>query len=247
MRLPKERTCPVCFSDRVRQFCEVEDLEFKDRCWEVWKCAQCQGGWTVPTPTPKELARYYAPAYLQNVEQTLREYRSEKLQGTRSWQRFLEMVALVEGFCPEGAILDVGCANGRFLLALGPQRWRRVGIDVVGEAVEVINRQVSDVQILQGDIHRSDLPPASFDVITFWHVLEHLFEPRKVLERTRTLLKPGGLVFVSVPNFETLQAGLFRRHWWRTPAFVPFLSPFPREAADRDRSGTPQESASEKA
>ncbi len=74
---------------------------------------------------------------------------------------------MVEGFRSEGAILDVGCANGLFLLALDPQRWRRVGIDVVREGVEVINRQVPGLQILLGDIHRSDLPLASFDVITF--------------------------------------------------------------------------------
>ncbi len=137
------------------------------------------------------------------------------------------MVALVEGFRSGGSLLDVGCANALFLLALDPQRWRRMGIDVVRESVEVINRRVPDLRVLLGDIHQPDLPTGSFDVITFWHVFEHLFEPRRVLERSRTLLKPGGLVFISAPNFDSLQAGLFRRYWWalKAPRHLHHFSP----------------------
>ena len=137
------------------------------------------------------------------------------------------MAAIVERFRSEGSLLDVGCANGLFLLALDPQPWRRVGIDVVSESVEVIQRCVPDLRVLPGDIYQSDLLPGSFDVITFWHVLEHLFEPQRVLERALTLLKPGGLVFISVPNFDSLQAGLFRHYWWAldTPRHLHHFSP----------------------
>lgn len=54
-----------------------------------------------------------------------------------------------------------------------------------------------------------------------------LFEPQRVLERTLTLLKPGGLVFISAPNFDSLQAGLFRRYWWalKAPHHLHHFSP----------------------
>lgn len=207
--------CPVCRGDRIEFFTRVPDRDRpRERLWEVWRCDNCGYGFTRPEISPADIGQYYPPVYLGDTEKTLGAYLEGRLQQSRSWRRETEKVRLVEQFCSEGRILDVGASNGSFLLALDPGRWQRVGVEYIPEVVEMVRSRVPDLEFHQGDIYSDRLKAGQFDVITFWHVFEHLFEPRKILDRTRRLLKPRGVVVISVPNFDSRQARFFGRHWY---------------------------------
>lgn len=111
-----------------------------------------------------------------------------------------------------GRVLDVGCGRGVMLAGLRAAGWIVVGTEV-DEAVAHSARQALGEQIRVGDIAGMELAEAPFDVITFWHVLEHLADPAAVLKRARELLAPGGAVIVAVPNLDSWQARLSGGHW----------------------------------
>ncbi len=192
----------------------MEDNDRKGVFWEIWRCGNCRYGWTLPEIPPEQIGAYYPPVYLGDAERRLDDYQAGRMEGTRSWGRNTERVRLVERFVPGGALLDVGCSTGGFLCALEGSKWRRTGVEYIAEVAEMVGRRFPEMTILQGDIEAPDLPLKSFDVVTFWHVFEHLYEPRRVLERVRELLKPGGWVFISLPNFASWQVPVFRRHWY---------------------------------
>jgi SAM-dependent methyltransferase len=184
------------------------------RVWQVLRCAACGFGWTFPPLRPDEIADHYPAEYLGDVRRAIAEVRSGALQRSRSWRKETEKVRLVERFVRRGSILDVGCGEGRFLWALDPARWRRTGVEMSAETAAQAAAGVPEVRLVHGDIFSGALAPGAFDVVTFWHVLEHLPDTRAVLARAAALLAPDGRVFISLPNLASLQARLFRRHWY---------------------------------
>lgn len=208
--------CPLCGSLTTAVFCRAFDRVRRtpEETWEIRHCPDCGYGWTYPPLQQAKIGDYYPPTYLGDTNRMITEFKAGRLQKSRSWQKEKEKVELVEKFRRHGRLLDVGCADARFLLALDPDRWSRTGVEFSQQTVALVSTAFPDLSLIPGDIYSPSLPAGSFDVICFWHVLEHLPEPQRVLARVRDLLSPGGLVFISLPNLESMQARLFRRFWY---------------------------------
>lgn len=112
-----------------------------------------------------------------------------------------------------GRILDIGCGNGGFLLQM-----KSMGFSV--EGTEWSDQSAARVPpdagftVHVGDLLSLDLPQHGYDLITLWHVFEHLRDPRRVLERIVELLSPTGALIMSMPNAESWQARSFGTHWF---------------------------------
>ncbi len=185
-----------------------------DERWRIVRCRRCEFGWTEPLLSGNEMSDYYPSTYLGEIETRIGEFLSGKLQRSRSWRGEREKVRLVERYSSRGRVLDVGCGDGKFLWALPADRYERSGIERSAETVDLVRRRIPDLHLLAGDIHSRDLEPRTYDVITFWHVLEHLPDPAPVLRRVHELLRPGGWLFISLPCIDSVQARLFRRFWY---------------------------------
>ena len=157
---------------------------------------------------------YYPPGYWGDVVKTLDQFQSGQLESARSWRQESEKVRLLERYLRRGSVLDVGCGDGKFLWGLDAGRWRRTGIEPSRRVVELVRQRIPDIDFVIGDLYSARLQPGSFDAITFWHVLEHLPDPRRVLRRVRDLLRPEGWLLISLPNLSSFQARIFRRHWY---------------------------------
>jgi SAM-dependent methyltransferase len=110
-----------------------------------------------------------------------------------------------------GRLLDVGCATGRFLQLMASVGWRVSGIELDPEAAATARTVTSDV--LVGDPAEVTLPPAAFDLVTAFHVVEHLPDPARAVRNMLAWLAPGGLMVIEVPNVGGWGGTLFGRHW----------------------------------
>ena len=205
-------------------------LQRPEKVWEICRCKDCGFGWTHPPLDEDQIAGYYPPVYLGNTSEALKEYFSGQLARGRSWRKETEKTRLVERFAARGKILDVGAGDGRFLWALNQEKWERTGIETASEVVELVRSKMPTLNLVASDIYSERLAPGTFDVITFWHVLEHLPRPRQVLARAALLLRPGAWIFISLPNLDSLQARLFKRHWYAFDDVPRHLYHYSREA-----------------
>lgn len=119
----------------------------------------------------------------------------------------------IEALCVHpGRILDVGCGLGHFLKLARAAGWKVIGTEISAAAVER-SRCIAGVEVFHGRLEQAGFPSGAFDAVCFWDVLEHLREPRRALREAHRLLRPGGLLAVSMPNASGLRARLERTRW----------------------------------
>jgi SAM-dependent methyltransferase len=228
-------SCLVCGSSQTEIFCKAFDrfLERREPVWDIRRCLACGFGWTSPPLPEAEIASHYPGSYLGNTAKAIEEYLGGTLAASRSWRGEWEKTLVVNQFRPSGRILDVGCGDGKFLWALDGNNWERTGVELSAETVRLVNARIPSVRMIQGDLFTAPLPAGGFDVITLWHVLEHLPQPTKNLHRISDLLAPGGWLIISVPRFDSLQARIFRKYWYPFDDVPRHLYHFSLESLER--------------
>jgi SAM-dependent methyltransferase len=115
-------------------------------------------------------------------------------------------------FKQSGELLDLGCSAGSFLEFMRGESWNLFGIEMSAQAARTAEAR-SGAKVFVGDVLDAQFPRESFDVVTCFDVLEHLYEPRKVINRVAEWLKPGGIFYVLVPNVDSAEARVFRSYW----------------------------------
>lgn len=207
--------CAVCGSDRHRPDAAGYDYELST-CSNLWRfvaCEECGQVRLHPRPSVEALRVIYPPtyyAYQYDRIPALARRAKELLDGLklRSVLRALDRLP--------GSFLDVGCGDGRYLEALARRGVARSGLF----GLELDDSVVADLQ-RRGfgawcerveDCAR--FAPDSLDLITMFHVIEHLDAPDRVVERLASWLRPGGILALETPNLDSLDARLFRGGLW---------------------------------
>ena len=126
-----------------------------------------------------------------------------------------------------GSLLEVGCGSGTFLAAAHASGWTVFGIDVSRWAAARIEEQYG-IRVEVGDIETAAIPSRPVDVVHLSHVLEHVDEPRRALDRLCSILRPGGRLVVEVPNelfctYDRLRWLLLRRIGSSVTPYNPHL------------------------
>lgn len=196
--------CVVSTPDRLRGTAEV---------FCVALCSACGCGWTLPPASEDELASFYPDSYgayrlevgfLGRVQQAgLRVLLDDALRRPplRSISRL-----------PPGRLLDVGCGRGDLAGAFVRHGWRVVGVDLSPSACELARARGVETRV--GTLGTVALEDEAFDAVVMTHSLEHVVDPRLELARIHRLLRPEGLLMISVPNFGSWQRYRFGADWF---------------------------------
>ncbi len=208
----EETACPSCGSNVCERIFEHADGLAS---YATVRCMGCGLLYLRPRPTSDAAGVYYAADSYSPFMSSGHgggafhlAYTSARRLSVRWKRRRIEKLHAV------GSILDVGCGTGEFLLEMKRAGWRTFGLEPSEQASTFARRLLED-QVYTGPISERSLEVLSpeWDVITLWHVLEHLHEPLGALRLLQRRLKPDGLLLVAVPNVGSYDAGVYGPDW----------------------------------
>ena len=202
--------CPICSSPERKPFLACLDHFLTKETFQIAECLDCGFRYTNPRPESGQLGKYYqSPEYISHsntrkgifnrIYQLVRNY---TLSGKHR---------LITRYVRSGSILDIGCASGEFLNFMKSKGWNVTGIEpdekTRRNAVANYGIDILDESGLSG------IPDGTFDIITLWHVLEHVPDLNARMKEIHRLLKKEGMLFLAVPISDSFDAGKYSERW----------------------------------
>lgn len=201
-------TCPVCNSTSFKDAFECPDHFLTKEVFSLQQCTQCNTLLTNPRPDENSIVTYYkSNSYISHSNESnsfvnliYKQVRSITLK---------RKIKMIEKYAFKGKLLDYGCGTGHFLGAASKAQWNVRGI----EPDDVARGQITEN--LRSYIRPSlqDLPDQDFDVITLFHVLEHVHNLEDTLKDLISRLTRNGVLFLALPNYRSADAQKYKAYW----------------------------------
>jgi 2-polyprenyl-3-methyl-5-hydroxy-6-metoxy-1,4-benzoquinol methylase len=199
--------CPSCEHPKFENHLICEDYTVSHESFALVKCTKCSLIFTNPRPSPQSLPEYYKS----------RDYISHTDQGNSLINFIYKLIRnytvtqkenLISRYSKKGTLLDYGCGTGHFLKHANKLGWHTFGYEPDVEAIKIAKTKSESYFI-------SSITKISqkIDVITAWHVLEHVTDLRATLRNLYNNLVPGGYMFIAVPNLNSYDAYKYKEHW----------------------------------
>jgi SAM-dependent methyltransferase len=207
----EETGCLLCGGQEWSGLVEAPDPSAggKGLWFAVVQCHECGLCFTNPRPDQVSIAQFYPedgyPPYHPR-----RHHRPSWLS---RWWPHTRRDGQAVAWHGQGRLLDFGCGAGSFLQRMGQNGWQVTGLDMSATTACRVRADLG-LRVLVGSLPHPELQPESFDVITMWHSLEHVHQPREVLREARRLLAPEGKLLVAVPNIDSLPYRWFGMDWY---------------------------------
>lgn len=196
--------CPACGKDGGSLYLRAPDrFHGRTPVYDLLRCSACSFVWLANPPRPDEMDQHYGVNYDQLIASV----------GETEPDRWKETRETLLKHKTAGALLDLGCSSGSFLGCMKGPSWKLYGVEFSPVPAKRAAEKTG-AQIYVGNVPDAPFPNESFDAITCFQVLEHMYNPREVLARVLQWLKPGGIFFVLVPNIDSGAARIFGSYWY---------------------------------
>ena len=200
--------CPICNHSEFELFLKCEDFTSSHEQFNLCKCLSCALVFTNPRPDRDSLPIYYqSNQYISHTGKSTgildRIYLLAR-NLTLRWK--INLIKKQKG--NPISILDYGCGTGAFLQASHRQGWKIAGLEPSPEARQKATK-ITGINIADNLAEFNQ----KFDVITLWHVLEHVMDLNQTLTNLTALLKEDGIIIIAVPNHDSYDASFYKQHW----------------------------------
>lgn len=163
---------------------------------------------TYPQPSTEEISKYYeSDGYISHTD-SHKGWINIIYQTVKKYSLRRKMDLIDQGFGGVGTLLDIGAGTGDFLNEAGKRGWDVTGIEINADARALAMQK--DLRLYESMLA---VEGRKFDVVTLWHVLEHLHDLPKSIDRITNFLKPGGMLVVAVPNYNSFDANYYGPFW----------------------------------
>lgn len=166
---------------------------------------------TFPRPDAEDLSQYYkSEEYISHTDSKRNLF--ERVYHFVRQVSLKRKLKLINSFSTEAKnLLDVGCGTGDFLQLAKTESWNIFGIEPDENARAIANKKTNNA--VSGIEQLLEFKKQEFDVITLWHVLEHLPNLEEQVAILKSLLKPNGRLIIAVPNHKSHDAGFYKEFW----------------------------------
>lgn len=216
--------CPICSSPALHAHISCVDFTVSKERFVVAKCDGCGFRLTNPRPSESEIGRYYQSEEYVSHSNTSKGAVNFLYQQVRK-RALRSKLALVNSLSPKGSLLDIGSGTGHFLSTCKADNWTALGIEPDPKARQFATENFG--LDAREESALPTLPDRGFEVITMWHVLEHVHRLNERVDELKRLLKPGGRIVIAVPNCSSLDAEIYSEFWaaWDVPRHLYHFTP----------------------
>ncbi len=208
--MTKAGGCTLCGSTDRQWIRWIREQGGLEEWFSLSRCRGCGLVYLYPQPTADQIAVRSA-TYQAAIEDVLGRVRATRVG--RIGLKMIRQTRRPPG--KPGEILDIGCAQGQYLAYVASLGWRGAGVELDPVSAQYAAEQLGiTVRAGPAEVELGYWPDGSFDVVTLWHVLEHLYDPARVLREVRRVLKPGGTLLLEVPNYASLWSRVFGGLWF---------------------------------
>lgn len=203
--------CPVCNSTEFVPFLACKDYTVSQELFNIVSCKACNFKFTNPRPMDSEIGKYYKSEDYVSHTNTKKGLINKLYHVIRSYT-LKKKLGLVRKYVSRGTIMDYGCGTGMFLKTCKDAGWNTFGFEPDPDAklIGLANGLIVDSN--KEDIKKK-LAGAKLDIITLWHVLEHVTDLKPTLQFFSDNLSDRGRLIIAVPNYTSLDAELYKEFW----------------------------------
>ena len=202
--------CPVCQNNTFEKYLEVQDYTVTQEKFQVVNCKSCGFKFTNPRPDQNEIGEYYkAESYISHTN-TSKGFMAKIYHAVRKYTLKGKLNLINSLYPQKGKLLDVGCGTGMFLNEARENGWKVNGIEPdlgARQIAEEINYTTIKTEIL------ASFQNEQFNIITMWHVLEHVHLLNETVDWLKERLSESGALIIAVPNHESKDAEIYQQQW----------------------------------
>ena len=218
--------CPICNKEDIGFLMHSKDYSLTQDDFQIIQCTHCTLKYTDPVPSKEEIGPYYDfPAYISHtddntglINKLYHSVRNYTLSQKTNWVQ-----SLFTGY--KGQLLEIGAGTGAFAHAMTKKGWTVTALepDAASRERALATYQINIVPIEE----LFTLTENKFDVITLWHVLEHVHDLNDYIRTFYKLLKPNGRLIIAVPNYTSYDAQFYKKYWaaYDVPRHLYHFSP----------------------
>jgi 2-polyprenyl-3-methyl-5-hydroxy-6-metoxy-1,4-benzoquinol methylase len=204
------KNCPVCNSSIFTDYLEVEDYFLSHEVFSLQKCNSCGFVFTNPRPLENDLSRYYqSEEYISHSSSS--ESITDKIYYSVRNYAIKKKFNLINKHFKSCKILDIGCGTGEFLNYFKAKGWDTTGIEPNETARKTAIEKYGLKVHLENQLDK--FKKSSFEVITMWHVLEHVPDLNFRIEQLKSLIKENGVLIIAVPNIDSKDSKTYGKYW----------------------------------
>jgi 2-polyprenyl-3-methyl-5-hydroxy-6-metoxy-1,4-benzoquinol methylase len=218
------KSCPVCSSDEFSAFISSKDYFVTGQEFQIVTCRECGLKITQNAPGEKDIGKYYQSENYISHSDTSSGLVNMLYHRVRNYMLGRKR-KLVEKESVKGHVLDVGTGTGYFLQEMKEHGWEVSGTEKSPAAREFCRKEFGlEIHPVE-ELFR--FRKESFDVITLWHVLEHIHDINENMKVFFRLLKPDGKLVIALPNYTSLDARHYKASWaaWDVPRHLWHFAP----------------------
>ncbi|MBD3639044.1 MAG: class I SAM-dependent methyltransferase [Crocinitomicaceae bacterium] len=203
--------CPICESTNLENYLTSKDFTFSKEEFSVQKCGDCGFRFTNPIPREDEIGRYYgADNYMSHATQNTKGLMPFVYKRVRN-MNLNRKLRLVRKYSKGKSLLDIGAGNGFFLNACRSEGYAVQGIEPDERARDVAKKDF-DLELKTPE-SLPQLDSNAVDVITMWHVLEHVYHLKRDIKEYLRILKDDGALILALPNIDSYDSNYYGEYW----------------------------------
>ncbi len=202
--------CPWCGSDKAQINLWLKDEFLSKEDFHICECLNCGLLYTMPRPSKDKIGEYYKSEEYYSHQENKKGFIPKVYEAVKKIN-LKHKYKLASNGLKVGKVLDVGCGVGDFLHTAEMHGWECTGVEPSEDAKVIAQKRMNGKIISSEDLE--NIPEGYFDLITMWHVLEHVDDLRWQVEQLRRLVKPKGRVVIALPNYKSYDGQYYKELW----------------------------------